>query len=107
MVRSKKLNSLGKMRQKELRKVNSTMVRYATKTKIYNSWKNKLDLIKNGCQNCKRKEPSTEHSGTTPYPLSFTFHPENTLIKRQTFRFIHINDSSEDLVGSVWNVRSY
>lgn len=33
-----------------------------------------------------------------PYDLGFKLHPQNSLIKRQSLRFVGINNSSEDLV---------
>ena len=51
-----------------------------------------------GCQNCKRNTPTGEDSGMVPYELQFKLHPQNSLIKRQSFRFVGINNSSEDIV---------
>ncbi len=51
-----------------------------------------------GCQNCKRKDPPSEESGMVPYDLEFKLHPQNSLIKRQSFRFVEVKNSSEDTV---------
>ncbi len=99
LQRKKKLRTIGKRKLQSLRDANSMMTSYGRQMKTYNSWKDKLEMVKYGCQNCKRKDPSTDTTITTPYELSFTFHPENTLIKRTIFRFIHIDESSEELVG--------
>ena len=61
--------------------------------------KGKLDLINDGCDNFRRKDPCGDNSGITPFDLSYCWNPMNTLIKRKFFRFFQIEDSSDELVG--------
>ena len=69
---------------------------------VYSTFRRKLTKLKDlklyldgmieqqsqGCKNCKRKLPCDEHSCKVPYELEFKFHPQNSLIKRNAFRFV-------------------
>ena len=93
------MNTLHPDMQKSLRHANSLLDRYGKKKRVLDGWRKKQESIIDGCQNCRRKQPCGENSEYTPYMLRFLWHPQNILIKRRHFRFVRIDDSSEELVG--------
>lgn len=64
----------------DLKNANSLIEKYNRIMKSYKDLQEKYELIINGCKNCKRKDPSEENTGNTPYVLSFRFHSMNTLM---------------------------
>ena len=57
-----------------------------------------IRILENGCMNFHRRDPQGDNVSATPYPLIFRRHAENLLIKRRLFRFVQVNDASEDMV---------
>ena len=66
---------------------------------MLDGWRKTLDSISDGYENFRIKQPCGENSEYTPYMLIVLWHFQNILIKRKHFRFVRIDDSSEELVG--------
>ena len=86
-----------------LRKDNSVSYTFTRKHKNLRELQlylnNMIQQQSQGCQNCKRKVPCDEHSCMVPYELEFKFHPQNSLINRNAFRCVGVNNSSDELVA--------
>lgn len=85
-----------------LRKDNSVLDTFRRKTNKLRHLQQFLSHIiqhqSQGCQNFKRKDPPSEQSGMVQYDLEFILQPQNSLIKRQSFRFVGIDNYSEETV---------
>ena len=102
--------SLRRSKKKKCSKKRMQILKTANTT--YDKWlrrKNKLDDLRKdlddinyqiacGCQNCKRKEPTGEYSGLTPYAMIYKRHQANLLLKMRAFVFLDIDRSSEEMV---------
>lgn len=94
-----RLRRMSPLRLQELKKAKALCSRIDKMKKKHSSLQEKYNLIFNGCQNCKRKEPYGENIGNTPYVLRFKWHAQNTLIKRKHFRFVEIDKNSDENIG--------
>lgn len=87
---------------KILKEYNEIYNRYSKNKKVLSDLRNDLeDLIQeqnSTCENCNRKNPTGENSDMAPYKLVFRSHQENLLIKRKRFRFVAVDNASDDLV---------
>ena len=57
-----------------------------------------LENISNGCFNFMRKNIEGENNGRSTYDLEFKIYHQNQLIKRTVFRFVKVDNYSEDPV---------
>ena len=73
------------------------------------TWKKKLEKLtkeldkaiqdaNRECENCNRKNQTGEYTGMAPYELKFTNLARNLLIKRRNFRFVEVDEYSDDPV---------
>ena len=99
LVKKKLLRSIPPQDLKVLRDSNTLFCQHSRMKKTYESLKHKYDLIIDGCQNCKRKDPDGDNIGRTPYILRYRWHSGNTLIKRKKWRFVDFDQYSDDLIG--------
>ena len=81
-----------------LKVAHACCIRFVRLNKNLKDLSDDLKNLECGCMNCHRRDPQGEYSCATPYPLNFRRHPRHLLIKRRGFRFVEVNDASEDMV---------
>ena len=83
---------------KTLKKANSCICRFQRLEKKLKDLQEDIQDLQCGCTNCHRRDPQGDNSCSAPYPLSFRKLPKNSIIKRRFFRFVQVDDASDELV---------